>query len=549
MLDIIKETKSFFARDGAKLVADIYRPNTTEKLPVLLMRQPYGRAIASTIVYAHPRWYAKHGYMVVIQDVRGRGDSEGEFKLFESEINDAYDTLDWVANLEGSNGKVGMYGFSYQGMTQLYGAISQHPALKTIAPAMIAYDLYSDWAYENGAFCYQLNLAWAIQLAAETARLKGDLSAYKILYLASRNLPIFEIPIFVEEALRKYCPSNFYYQWLAHPENDQYWQQLSPKTYFQDIDLPMLHIGGWFDPYLRGTLNLYQEMKKKSQFQQCLIIGVWGHLPWGNVVGNRYFSSSANSNIDNIQIAWFDKYLKGIDNNIFLPKYDINLFQMGSDKWINTESLSNKETIEFYLKSTGLANLKDNDGLLLLNNQKNNEVQEDIIVQDFWRNVPSLGGHSVLPSGSFEREELDNRSDIITYTSEFLTEDLEIIGDVKLEIFAHCDKESFDLSATLSQVFPDGKVYNFTQGHIRINNKNIEQPIKLKLQPTCIKLKKNTALRLSISATNFPAYLVNTGDKKNYGKSFINLNNNPLTLRIFSGIEKPSKLICLTSIY
>ncbi len=542
MNSIIKQTQSLLTRDGVKLIADIYRPKTTEKLPVLLMRQPYGSAIASTVVYAHPRWYARHGYMVVIQDVRGRGDSEGEFKLFESEINDGYDTLDWVAHLEGSNGKVGMYGFSYQGMTQLYGAISQHRALKTIAPAMIAYDLYSDWAYENGAFCYQLNLAWAIQLSAETARLKGDLSAYKILYLASRNLPILEMPIFVEEALRKYCPSNFYYQWLAHPENDEYWQNLSPKTYFQDIDLPMLHISGWFDTYLRGTLNLYQEMKAKSEFQQCLIVGVWGHLPWGNVVGDRCFSSSANSNIDNIQIAWFDKYLKGIDNNNF-PKYDINLFQIGINKWININSFNNKKKIELYLKSTGLANIKDDDGLLISDNRENNNIQEDIIVQDFWRNVPSLGGHSVAPSGSFERAELDNRSDIITYTSEFLTEDLDIIGDIKLEIFAESDKESFDLSAILSQVFSDGKVYNFTQGYIRIINNNPEQLIKFKLQPTCIKLEKNTALRLSLSATNFPAYLVNTGDNKNYGQSYLILDNNPLTLSIFSGKEKPSKLI------
>ncbi|AFZ52407.1 CocE/NonD family hydrolase [Cyanobacterium aponinum] len=541
-MSIIKTTQSFLTRNGIKLVSDIYRPNTSEKLPVLLMRQPYGRAIASTVVYGHPRWYANHGYIVVIQDVRGRGDSEGEFRLFESEIEDGYDTLDWIANLEGSNGNVGMYGFSYQGMTQLYAAISQHPALKTICPAMIGYDLYTDWAYENGAFCYQLNLAWAIQLAAETARLKRDLPAYKTLYLASRNLPIYDIPITVDEALRKYCPSNFYYQWLSNTENNEYWQKLSPKTYFQDIDLPMLHIGGWFDAYLRGTLNLYQEMKTKSKFQQCLIVGVWGHIPWGNTLGSRSFSSFANSNIDQTQIAWFDKYLKGIENN-YLPKENINLFQMGSNKWITKNNLTNKTNKYLYLKSTGLANIKDDDGVLLVNNQENNEFQEDIIVQDFWRNVPSLGGHSFVPSGVFKRTELDNRSDIITYTSNFLTEELEIIGDIELEIFAQSDQYSFDLSAILSQVFPDGKVYNFTQGHIRILQNNCEQPIKFKLQPTCIKLEKNTALRLSISTTNFPAYLVNTGDKKNYHHSFLNLETTPLTVNIFSGKDKPSKII------
>jgi putative CocE/NonD family hydrolase len=120
-----KETASMLTRDHVRLDADIYRPDAEGQSPVLLMRQPYGRAIASTVVYAHPAWYAAHGYIVVIQDVRGRGTSEGEFKLFWHEIEDGEDAVNWAANLPGSNGKVGMYGFSYQGMTQLYAAAAK----------------------------------------------------------------------------------------------------------------------------------------------------------------------------------------------------------------------------------------------------------------------------------------------------------------------------------------------------------------------------------------------------------------------------------------
>ncbi|MGK7937327.1 MAG: CocE/NonD family hydrolase, partial [Xenococcaceae cyanobacterium] len=169
MVEIIKETVSMYTQDRVRLDADIYRPDTTEKLPILLMRQPYGRAIASTVVYAHPRWYASQGYIVVIQDVRGRGTSEGKFNLFAHEVEDGVDTINWVSRLPNSTGEVGMYGFSYQGMTQLYAAAKQPPALKVICPSMVAYNLYTDWAYENGAFCLQANLAWAIQLAAETS--------------------------------------------------------------------------------------------------------------------------------------------------------------------------------------------------------------------------------------------------------------------------------------------------------------------------------------------------------------------------------------------
>lgn len=540
MFEIIKETEFMLTRDGVKLTADIYRPVTDEKLPILLMRQPYGKAIASTVVYAHPKWYARQGYIVVIQDVRGRGDSEGEFKLFETEIEDGFDTLDWVANLKGSNAKIGMYGFSYQGMTQLYCAISQHLALKTICPAMIAYDLYSDWAYENGAFCYELNLAWAIQLAAETARLKGDLIAYKIFYLASRNLPFHDIPIILEENLIKYCPSNFYYQWLSHPKNSDYWRNLSPKTYFKDVDLPMLHIGGWFDTYLRGTLNLYHQMSKKSQFQQSLIIGAWSHLPWGNSLGDRHYTQLANNNINELQINWFNKYLKGIENDNLLSK-NIQLFQMNSNKWIELDNYNSEKQREFYLKSTGLANIRDDDGKLITENTNNIEHQEDIIIHDFWRSPSSLGSHASISAGSFERSKLDNRSDILTYTSDILTKDLEIIGDIELEIYAEADGKSFDLSAVVSQVFCDGKVYNFSQGYIKVIENKPKKSIKFKLQSTCIKIEKNTAIRLSISCANFPAYSLNLGHD-NSNNNHLTLDRKPLTISIFSDNKSLSKI-------
>ncbi|MEO1693484.1 MAG: CocE/NonD family hydrolase, partial [Cyanobacteria bacterium J06631_6] len=269
MVKIIKSSASMQTRDNVRLDADIYRPDTAEKLPILLMRQPYGREIASTVVYAHPRWYAAQGYMVVIQDVRGRGTSEGKFDLFTNEVADGLDTIDWVSRLPNSTGKVGMYGFSYQGMTQLYTATHQPECLKAIAPAMVAYDLYTDWAYENNAFCLFANLAWAIQLAGETARLQGDETAYLKLKAASNNLPLNGSTPANPELMRQLAPDSFYHQWLNNPDpNAEYWQKRSPKYLLNDVDLPMLHIGGWFDPYLRGTMNLYQAMVAQCQQPQ-----------------------------------------------------------------------------------------------------------------------------------------------------------------------------------------------------------------------------------------------------------------------------------------
>ena len=307
MIKIIKQTVSMQTGDRVRLDADIYRPDTDEKLPILLMRQPYGREIASTVVYAHPRWYAAQGYIVVIQDVRGRGTSEGEFDLFTHEVADGLDTINWVSQLPNSTGKVGMYGFSYQGMTQLYTAVHQPDCLKAIAPTMVAYDLYTDWAYENGAFCLYANLAWAIQLAGETARLKGDEAAYLELYAASRNLPLNGSIPANPELLQKLASDSFYHQWLNNPDPDaEYWHKRSPKYLLQNVDLPMLHVGGWFDPYLRGTLNLYQSMIDQCKQLQHLLVGPWGHLPWSRKLGTVNYGREAQNPIDDLQIRWFD---------------------------------------------------------------------------------------------------------------------------------------------------------------------------------------------------------------------------------------------------
>jgi uncharacterized protein len=519
-----KKTTSMYTRDGIRLDADIYYPDSISNFPILLMRQPYGREIASTIVYAHPTWYAAQGYIVVIQDVRGRGTSQGEFKLFAHEIEDGEDTVNWAANLPGSNGNVGMYGFSYQGMTQIYAALNKPPALKTICPAMIGYDLYDDWAYEGGAFCFQTNLAWAIQLATETARLHGDEKAYQALFAASRNLPIYNPEIHNPEILQNFAPDSFYHQWLSNSQSDdEYWQArtLSYKTYFQNIDLPMFHIGGWFDTYLRGTLNLYQDIAARSQYRQQLLVGPWAHIPWGRKVGEMDFGQEAISPVDKIQIRWFEQFLKNIDTGL-LNEAPISLFEMGANTWQNLnslpKSLPQNNHKSFYLASTGLASIQENNGQLKTENPENpshtiKTHNTDTLVHDPWRPAPSLGGHAGIPAGVFERSHIDCRSDILTYTSEPLKSDIHLLGNVEVEINCIADKPSFDLCAVLSEIYLDGRVYNLTQGYINCPNAKADVPIKIKLQFTCAKIIKSHALRLSVSAACFPAYAMNPGTK------------------------------------
>lgn len=537
MLKVLKETASMLTRDGIRLDADIYRPDAKGEFPVLLMRQPYGRAIASTVVYAHPSWYAAQGYIVVIQDVRGRGTSEGEFKLFANETKDGFDSVNWVANLPGSNGKVGMYGFSYQGMTQLYAASTNPPALKTICPAMLGSDLYADWAYEGGAFRLQTNLAWALQLATETARLRKDETAYQKLFNASRNLPLFEPIPALPEILENLAPDSFYHDWVKNSQPGEYWQQLSPNL--ETVDLPMLHIGGWFDTYMRGTLNLYKKIVARSAYRQQLIVGPWSHLPWGRQVGAVDFGTAAASPIDTWQIRWFDHFLKGLDTGL-LNESPICLFEMGSNQWRSFDVWPNNNFKSYYLASTGLASIREDSGTL--RETLSETCCEDVFVHDPWRAFPSLGGHASFPPGSFERSSLDCRADILTYTSEPLIEDLYLAGDVAVEIWCRADTPSFDLCAVLSQVKPNGSVWNFTQGYARVNPGEKTNPLQLNLQPTCIKIAKGNALRLSLSAACFPAYAINPGTGAALSETRL-MDMQIITVTVNSGGDSPSQVL------
>ena len=575
-----KATGSMQTRDGVRLDADLYCPDAVGEFPVLLMRQPYGRAIASTVVYAHPSWYAAHGYIVVIQDVRGRGTSEGEFDLFAHEINDGYDSVAWAAQLPHSSGQVGMYGFSYQGMTQLYAAIAQPPALKTICPSMVAYDLYADWAYEGGAFCYQLNFGWAAQLAAETARRRGDLDAYRALYQAARA-PSLPDPVCPRsDLLERLAPDSFYHDWLIHSDSSaDYWQR-SPHTQLSLVDLPMLHIGGWFDPFLRGTLKLYNAMSVRSQFPQHLWVGPWAHLPWGRCAGAVDFGTAANSPVDALQIRWFDHFLKGIDTGL-IHQPPICLFEMGRDRWRKFDHFPATCQQSFGLASTGLAAMSDQDGTLqpptsgqdLCGAETSRDRPPvpaipapaipvpDIIVHDPWRPVPAQGGHATAPAGSFNRAALDCRTDILTYTTAPLAADLHLAGAIAVELACTADTPSFDLCATLSTVNPDGGVFNFSQGYLRVNPNLPDsdsslapatdaelslsiptQPWAIALQPSCICIPQGHALRLSLSAACFPAFPVNPGTGTPPHQSRL-LDAQVITLSVFTGATSPSRLI------
>jgi putative CocE/NonD family hydrolase len=508
------ETVPMRTRDGVRLDADIYRPLADGPFPVLLMRQPYGRRIASTVVYAHPRWYASHGFVVVIQDVRGAGTSEGVFKLFENERADGADTLAWAASLDGGNGRVGMYGFSYQAATQLLalaGALdSGGPKPAALAPAMMGWDVYSDWAYEGGAFCLQGGMSWALQMGAERARLAGDEAAFVALRAAARNLPLNEERTAWPAVLERYGHYTHYADWIGNPAPGGYWDRISPKAALagRTGDVPMLHVGGWYDPMLEGTLGAFRALAW-SRAPQRLVVGPWGHIPWGRRAGIRDFGPEASSPIDREQLRWFDRFLKDRDNGIDREP-PVRLFDSGANRWCDFAAWHEPRAQAWYISSSGLAAARSEDGILTREPPAMPSV--DVLVHDPWRPVPSLGGHDGQPPGPQDRSALDQRTDVACYTSAPLDAPLSLFGSVRAEIHVDADAPSHDLAAILSQVTSDGRAITLTQGYLHIADSKASGPRVVGMRALCGTLSAGSALRLSLQAASFPAFVVNPGN-------------------------------------
>lgn len=525
-------------RDGVRLDADVYYPPGEGPWPTLLMRQPYGRRLASTLVYAHPQWYAAQGYLVVIQDVRGRGSSGGEFDLFAWEREDGEDCLQWLAQLPECNGAVAMYGFSYQAVTQLFAASNHHPCLKTICPAMVAWDLYQDWAYENSAFCLANNLGWALQLAADSAKLKGDGPTFQQLARTARHYDYGDPWPAIPDRLGTLAPDSFYHQWLAAPPGDEYWQRRSPEQWWRirpKIDIPVLQIGGWFDPHLRGNLRLYESLKQ-ADINQKLVVGPWGHFPWGRRVGGQDYGAEAARSIDQLQLAWFDHFLK--QQSPRFHQAPLELFDLGNKQWQYLPAFPPTHQ-HWFLHCSGLG-ASQGSQLSRQPDQTGDGELGDVWVHDPWRPVPSGGGHASSPPGVWERGALDDRHDVVTYTSPPLEQRLTLAGIPKLVLSMESDCPSFDVAAALSQVNGQGQVLPFSHGYG--TSPRAASVLEIPLQATCITLPPGDRLRLSLSGASFPAYPVNPGTGAKPVFSTLG-EQQIITLRLTNGGDRPN---CLT---
>ena len=372
--------------DGVELVSDHYYPQRPGLNPTLLMRQPYGREIASTVVYAHPVWFARHGYNVVIQDVRGRGDSEGEFYPFRHEGRDGAETIAWVAARSESNGRVGMYGFSYQGMTQLLAAAEQPQGLACIAPGMTAYDLYHGWFYFHGALRFAGTLGWGLQLLKEDTRRLNLRESSDVLEQAWANLAAQTgvLPFGAHPAIHGGFVPQYVRDWFEQEQAGEYWTSLDASQTVQRINVPALHVSGWYDTFLRGSIGGFLALTSRAaadeaRENQYLIAGPWIHIPWGDRVGAADFGAQALLDTDEILLRWFNHWLK--DSGEFASEPKVRHFVLGENKWRKANAWPGRAKHALYLHSSGQANSRKGDGMLLASPPRVEEPR-DVFVYD-----------------------------------------------------------------------------------------------------------------------------------------------------------------------
>jgi len=488
--------KSLVLRDGVRLTSRIWLPIGIGPWPALLMRQPYGREIASTITYSHPEWWASKGYMVIIQDVRGIGSSEGVFNGFKQEARDTSETHAWVRSLNECNGKLGLYGFSYQGFTQLTGELNSKPP-DCLSPAMTGLNIKEHWCSDGGAYWWHNNIAWGLQIAALKMKRENNFLEWEKIRSSFENQSYLREGL---DILKKYDPNNFVLEWLNNLNNDYPFEEIKPISTW--LKKPMLIIGGLWDPHLKGAFDLYKKSIEAGGSPEILI-GDATHLDWWK--GSQEYL-----------LKFFDKHLRFDEKfNFEDSKREKKIWNISLNKW---DELNNEFHPEFVfgLKSNGKANVEFEDGSLTINSKGSGWFT---IVNDPWRPTPSDGGHLGQNPGKFNRNIIDKRLDVGIFQTNFFEEDQYLKGIPKLEISVKSDQSNFDICAALSHVEDDDeKVNQFSTGFLRVKNSkiNVESVYQITMQPTNICLIKGSKLRLSISGTGYPAIGVNPGFDERY---------------------------------
>ncbi len=538
--DVCRETVKIPMRDGVNLATELYFPKAEDsKFPVILVRTPYKKEMSELT----GNYYARRGYIVAIQDCRGRFASEGTWEPFIYEPKDGYDTIEWLGTQEWSTGKVGMIGGSYVGWVQLWAASENPPHLTTIIPNVAPPDPFYNIPYEYGSFFILGAIWWAEILEKEAT---GDLSGKTMAQISERkyekilqSLPVIDLD---EKILGKKNP--YWRKWIKHNTNDEYWQQANFIEKLKGLDIPVFLQSGWFDGDGIGSKLNYMALKKAKNKYIKLILGPWGHTDQSSSrIGGFDFGKEAAPDLQVLYLRWFDCWLKGIDNKI-LEEPLVQYFVMFSNKWMKGDTYPVPETkfTKFYLNSAEGANTSKGDGLLTTELPGKDREYDQYLYDPgdptpwpeyYYKSEEEIKEHKEKTidveaykkrGEAFHNKVTDARKDILVYQTEPLEEPVNIAGPVSAVLYASTSARDTDWFITLMDVDEDNKIFHLVRGTIRARFRNsMEKPefleenkvyrYEIDMWQTGITFQKGHRIRVELSSAMFPMFSrnLNTG--------------------------------------
>ncbi|MGI8960190.1 MAG: CocE/NonD family hydrolase [Bryobacteraceae bacterium] len=547
-------------RDGVVLRADIYRPKIEGRFPVLLQRTPYSKSGEADFGFEA----AAHGYVVIVQDVRGRYTSQGEWYPFKYESQDGYDTVEWAASLPYSNGKVGMFGGSYVGATQMLTAIAHPPHLAGICPVVTASNYHDGWTYQGGAFEQWFNESWTSGLAQDTLnrtvqkRTNALEEAWK---LPLAHYPLFNFEESPSPASLTDSLAPYFLDWLAHASYDEYWKRWSIQEHYRDITVPALTIAAWYDIFQGGSLRNYVGTKAKAgnpaaRDGQRLLVVIGGHAGSGRKIGDVDFGPvAAEFDGDGVTLRWYDFLLKGIENE-FAKEKRVKIFVLGVNEWRQEDDwpLARARSTKYFLHSSAGANSLRGGGTLAT--KAPDSEPSDQYVYDPSNPVATIGGplccdSQHLAPGPRDQRPNEARDDVLIFSTAPLTRDFEVTGPVSLELYAKSSAVDTDFTAKLVDVWPDGFAQNLTEGIVRGRYRDSQEKAQLMnpgqiykfridLWSTSNLFRKGHMVRLEVSSSNFPRFdrNLNTGEDVEFARRQVTATNT-----IYHDAQHPSALV------
>jgi predicted acyl esterase len=494
-------------RDGVHLSANVFRSAGATRLPSILIRTPYGKG--SDLLPAY-QTFVDHGYVVVMQDVRGRYASDGIFDPLSAEGRDGYDTLDWIAGEPWSNGKVGMVGGSYLGIVQWKAALLNNPHLKAISPVVSGYDEYRDRFYSpGGAMKLGHRLLWLRENMRAPGFVPPDFDRF-----------VLHIPIRTSDRAATGQTSLVWQQAADHPADDSFWRSISVRDDISRVRVPVLAFGGWYDNYSQSDLEAFTALHSRPGAINRVVIGPWPHNMSIKFPGVD-FGPHSSASVRSMQLEWMDHWLKGVESSL-ISRPPVRIFVMGINEWREESEwpLARSRMTPFYLKAKTAANTLGGGGEL--SRDRPGKEAPDLFVFNPRDPVPTRGGAvccnpKIFPWGPMDQRPVERRPDVLVYTSAAMKKDVEVTGPIRVMLYAATSASDTDFTAKLVDVFPDGEARNLTDGILRLRyRESLEKPVlsspgqtyqvAIDAGVTSNVFRKGHRIRLEISSSNFPRF-------------------------------------------